>query len=1178
MNTQRSLPFGRLLSTFICLLSSLLFITSAQAKWPARANGTIVTVTVTEASICPGGKLSYKFTTQGTFKNVQFSILLSDNQGNFSAGKDFRLLETLTANEPKEGIIKLPYDVELGTKYVIRIDAEDPYVVNSKISAPFSIITPIGKPIVQGTSFCNFQPINVQLPANCSSDNQMHQFELSDETGKFPGQKMGGYFFKTGLIPFPNPFGLKAGTYKLRVVTTINGSIKSYLSEPSDPFTIENLSFAGAPTLTGIPACPEGSIEINFSATCNGADLLSGQINYQVILSDASGNFANAQLIAQLTKPGTASVKLPPGLSGNQYRVKIKGMGNGVDIESPASIPFSISGEVGGNFTSVTLKEAQYCSGSTALVEIGVGCPFPEGTLALVYVSDATGSYTTSQPQPLFVELQNNKFNAPVLLAQLDTNYQVFNLLPDGNQYRIKIEAIASNGTFATIESPTFTISQAACASQPLQVTPQQLSNFTTQTAAPSATQSVTIQQANPNSSFTYSFSVPDAYEISFNGVAYSSGPINVEPPLSKFITQFPLLIRLKKGLMPGTYLGTLSIVIGLGTGESSFIPLSGVVTDDNSGGSNLAPIYNGSFTSQTVKHNTVVNIPLPAKAFTDPEGQALTWSATGLPDGLSLTGQAITGTAPAFLGLDLSYNVTITATDPGGLSTSGSFQLTVSSAGVSQEPLISVLPSSLSGFSTTPAAPSDTKVLTITKINTFDTFELGFQLPTGYEASFNVNGPYYDEDDAPFINWTALDISTKQLYVRLKSGLLPGNYLGTIGVNTKVFGVIKEVLAPVSGVVTSGPVGGSLQLLAPDYNCQSGAFTFKTSGGDGSPIEFMAIGITGWTTNPAQFVDTELRTAADAKPLLLRARQKNVAGVWEETSLTWDIRAQCPVGNNPPEPGGSLQLVAPTYNCQSGAFTFQTTGGNGSAIEFKAIGITDWTTTPNQYVDAELRTAADAKPILLWARQSGKIITYLWDIRAQCPISNNPPDPNGGTLQLVAPAYNCLSGAFTFQTTGGNGSAIEFRAIGVSDWTTNPNQYVDTELRTAADAAPILLRARQSGVEVTYTWDIRAQCPVAGARLAARESADYLNKLDVVVLGNPLTKDEIEMEIRGAEGQSLSLMVVNAQGYLIAEQKVERAQANERQTINVRQQASGVLLLRVSSMHSSKTVRIIKP
>ncbi len=68
------------------------------------------------------------------------------------------------------------------------------------------------------------------------------------------------------------------------------------------------------------------------------------------------------------------------------------------------------------------------------------------------------------------------------------------------------------------------------------------------------------------------------------------------------------------------------------------------------------------------------------ASAFSDPDNQPLTYMATGLPDGLTLTGSLITGT-PTVLGM---ATVTITATDPGTLTASTSFRLTVNPAQIS--------------------------------------------------------------------------------------------------------------------------------------------------------------------------------------------------------------------------------------------------------------------------------------------------------------------------------------------------------------------------------------------------------------------------------------------------------------------------------------------------------------
>ncbi|GAB3702064.1 hypothetical protein GCM10027592_31040 [Spirosoma flavus] len=64
---------------------------------------------------------------------------------------------------------------------------------------------------------------------------------------------------------------------------------------------------------------------------------------------------------------------------------------------------------------------------------------------------------------------------------------------------------------------------------------------------------------------------------------------------------------------------------------------------------------------------------------FSDPDGQPLTFTAQGLPAGLSLTGSLISGT-PSTTGVSA---VSITALDPGGLSVSTNFQLSISAAPV---------------------------------------------------------------------------------------------------------------------------------------------------------------------------------------------------------------------------------------------------------------------------------------------------------------------------------------------------------------------------------------------------------------------------------------------------------------------------------------------------------------
>ncbi|RRB04617.1 PQQ-dependent sugar dehydrogenase [Larkinella rosea] len=82
---------------------------------------------------------------------------------------------------------------------------------------------------------------------------------------------------------------------------------------------------------------------------------------------------------------------------------------------------------------------------------------------------------------------------------------------------------------------------------------------------------------------------------------------------------------------------------------------------------------------------------------------------------------------------------------------------------------------------------------------------------------------------------------------------------------------------------------------------------------------------------------------------------------------------------------------------------------------------------------------------------------------------------------------------------------------------------------------------------------------------------------LEVVVRGNPVTGDAVEVEIRGAEGQTLLLQLSDLYGRPISERSIERAHPVERQTLPVTGHPAGLLLLRVSTASQVKTVQIVK-
>lgn len=192
------------------------------------------------------------------------------------------------------------------------------------------------------------------------------------------------------------------------------------------------------------------------------------------------------------------------------------------------------------------------------------------------------------------------------------------------------------------------------------------------------------------------------------------------------------------------------------------------------------------------------------------------------------------------------------------------------------------------------------------------------------------------------------------------------------------------------------------------------------------------------------------------------------------------------PAPTPPPTNGSTFQLTAPAYDCSTGGMTFKTSGGNGSLIEYMAVGIIGWTTNANQIIGAGIRQDPSSKPLTLMARQSGVAVSYTFDFRATCsgtptasntPTATAPQPPANTSLQLLAPAYDCNTGGMTLKTTGGNGSPIEFMAVGVMGWTTNPNQNVGAGIRQDLSSKPLTLMARQNGVAVSYTFDFRATC-----------------------------------------------------------------------------------------------------
>ncbi|MGA0556453.1 putative Ig domain-containing protein [Larkinella sp. VNQ87] len=381
------------------------------------------------------------------------------------------------------------------------------------------------------------------------------------------------------------------------------------------------------------------------------------------------------------------------------------------------------------------------------------------------------------------------------------------------------------------------------------------------------------------------------------------------------------------------------------------------------------------------------------------------------------------------------------------------------------------------------------------------------------------------------------------------------------------------------------------------------------------------------------------------------------------------------------------LKLVAPTYNCQTGAITFNTQGGNGSLIEYMAAGITRWSSSRNHTVEAGLRQ--DPKVLLLQARQSGVLVSYNFDLPAACSPSsptNTPPQPPAPPLLISAQVAQVdipfsgtlvtftdketpssltytlrgLPGGLSFNQTGrvisgkptqAGSFVITYRATdaqGASNsidfiltvnsasptpvtgnfdgyldkvecgtirgwaWDRNkPNTPVTIEFytgntvwgsaeatiyrddlknagkgngahaysfevpNTLKDGTPRIIYARVQGSSYELKWSGKPlHCP-SSVRLPFN-SRESNSDLSVVVLGNPVTNGEVLVEIKGAKDQVITLTLVDTEGRIVNQTQVKMTQHEERHRLSLNQKLSGFLLLRASTKSFSKTLKLI--
>lgn len=381
-----------------------------------------------------------------------------------------------------------------------------------------------------------------------------------------------------------------------------------------------------------------------------------------------------------------------------------------------------------------------------------------------------------------------------------------------------------------------------------------------------------------------------------------------------------------------------------------------------------------------------------------------------------------------------------------------------------------------------------------------------------------------------------------------------------------------------------------TLRIVDPVYRCDNnvaGEFFVQVEGGDNSPVEYRISGVRDWGTGSGFYLSQDQR---QTQTLSIEVRQNGrvisrqfTPGCGLPTPPTPPVTPPAPPMPpvtppvTPPVVGGTLTLNAPAYDCNTGQITIQVSGGNGSAIEYKAVGLRDWSLNGSFTVPSWQRTGT---MFTFEVRQSGQMFTQQFTTTCNAtpptpPITPPtppttpvvPPTNSGSALSIDAPSYDCNTGQLTVQVSGGNGSTIEYKVMGLRDWSANNSFIVPSWQRSGTT---FTLEVRQNGAILTRSFT--GSC--GSARLVGPEMG---TQFTVELYPNPVS-EQFSVGVRGAAGKAVRFDLINASGRAILTQSRHIDADNQTESLTMPAGSpDGLYLLRVSTNGQAQTVKVIK-
>lgn len=218
-------------------------------------------------------------------------------------------------------------------------------------------------------------------------------------------------------------------------------------------------------------------------------------------------------------------------------------------------------------------------------------------------------------------------------------------------------------------------------------------------------------------------------------------------------------------------------------------------------------------------------------------------------------------------------------------------------------------------------------------------------------------------------------------------------------------------------------------------------------------------------------------------------------------------------------------------------------------------------------------QTYSGVSPGITGPGSNGTFTYTLTATKAGCTQQSGSVSVNvsgcGGTppgLSIASANLNCSTGAVTMSVNGNNGNPLEYRAIGLQDWSSS----LLTVPAHQRNGTSFTFWARQAGnneASIGYT----TSCP--GYRIATESRQETTDGL--WVSPNP-TSGKVVARFTLTAGERGSLSVVNLTGQSLQSRSVVGTGTSQEETLDLSQQAAGVYVVRLQTAAGAKTAKVV--